>query len=100
MQPSLGRSVRTRGSAVLTPGELFGVHEHDHRLVRFAEHGNKEAHRDVGAVVAVLIVDDVATWLPERLACVGLLRSLPHSAIGTTAGPDSVWRRSGPSIRR
>src|SRR5258706_798656 len=62
------RSVCARGPAVLTPDELFLAHEREHGLAWFAEHGDGETHRDVVAVVAVLIVDDVATRLPERLA--------------------------------
>src|SRR5258707_14130531 len=62
------RSDCARRPAVLTPGEFFLIHEREHRLAWFAEHGHGEAHRDVVAVVAVLVVDDVATRLPERLA--------------------------------
>src|SRR5215472_10263330 len=53
--------------AVLTPGEFFLVHEHDSGLAGFGEIVADETHRDVVAVVAVLIVDDVAARLPERL---------------------------------
>jgi hypothetical protein len=56
------------GPAVLTPGEFFFVHQREHRLARLAEYRDGETHRHVVAVVAVLIVDNVATRLPERLA--------------------------------
>src|SRR5215469_11734900 len=61
-------SVRARGPPILTPDKLTIVHEREHGLAWFAEHGDGEAHRDVVAVVAVLIVDEVAARLPERLA--------------------------------
>src|SRR5215472_5884256 len=54
--------------AVLTPGEFFLVHEHDSGLAGFGEIDADETHWDVVAVVAVLIGDDVAARLPERLA--------------------------------
>ena len=41
--------------------ELHLVHQSQHGLARFAEHRDGEAERDVVAVVAVLVVDDVAT---------------------------------------
>src|SRR5258706_8655938 len=62
------RSTCAPGPAGLTPDELVLVHEGEHGLARFAEHGDGEAHRDVVTVVAVLVVDDVAARLPERLA--------------------------------
>jgi len=69
---SHGARSRTRvlaqGSAVLTPDEFVFVHEREHRLAWFAQHGDRETQRDVVAVVSVLIVDDVAARLPERFA--------------------------------
>lgn len=56
------------GSEVLALGEFFGVDEGEHGLVRGAEHGDQEAGSGVCAVVAVLVVDDVAAGFPEGLA--------------------------------
>src|SRR6266511_4321136 len=66
------RSVRARGPSVLTSDELVLVHEGEHGLARFAQHGDGEAHRDVVTVdvvtvVAVLVVDDVAARLTLKL---------------------------------
>jgi hypothetical protein len=37
------RSVRAQGPSVLTPDEIFLVHEREHGLAWFAEHGDGEA---------------------------------------------------------
>src|SRR5215469_1325120 len=61
-------SARARDPPVMAPGKLIVVHEREHGLAWLAEHCDGEAHRDVLAVVAVLIVDDIAARLPERPA--------------------------------
>src|SRR6266536_1631456 len=94
------RSVRARGSAVLTPGEFVLVHEGEHGLARFAEHGDGEAHRDVVAVVAVLVVDDVAARLPERLAGPDDARRLTLELEHHLAVEHIAEARSGVPMRR
>src|SRR5688500_16507020 len=57
-----------RRPAVAASRQLGLVHQREHRLARRAQHRDGEAEPDVVAVVAVLVVDDVATRLPEGLA--------------------------------
>src|SRR5258706_11474823 len=94
------RSVCARGPAVLTPDELFLVREREHGLAWFAEHGDGETHRDVVAVVAVLIVDDVATRLPERLASPDDTRRLTLELEHHLALQHIAEGRSGVPMRR
>ena len=60
--------IESQHPAVLPLLKFFIVQERQHGLARVAEHRDRKTHRDVVAVIAVLIVDDVPTWLPERLA--------------------------------
>src|SRR5436305_12339053 len=94
------RSVCARGPAVLTPDELFLVHDDEHRFAWFAEHGDGEAHRNVVAVVAVLVVDDVATRLPERLAGPNDTRRPTFELEHHLAVPHITEARSGLPMRR
>ncbi|GAB3846086.1 hypothetical protein GCM10027610_063570 [Dactylosporangium cerinum] len=86
--------------AIRAPGQLVLLHEGEHRLVRVAEHGDHEPHRDVGAGIAVLVVDDVAARLPERLTGVQdpgwfALELEHHLAVQHVAE-----RRAGVPVRR
>src|SRR5215472_6547908 len=93
-------SVRARGPPILTPDKLTIVHEREHGLAWFAEHGDGEAHRDVVAVVAVLVVDDVAARLPERLARPDDTRRLTLELEHHLALQDVAEGRSGMPVRR
>src|SRR5215469_71837 len=93
-------SVRARGPPILTPDKLTVVHEREHGLAWFAEHSDGEAHRDVVAVIAVLIVDDVSARLPERLASPDDTRSLTLELEHHLALQHIAEARSGVPMRR
>src|SRR6516165_1552690 len=57
--------------------ELVVVDDDEHRLARGAHHRDEVAERDVGAVVAVRVVDYVSAGFPERLAGFDGPRRLP-----------------------
>ena len=50
-------------------GELLGVDKGEHRFARDTDHDDDEPGPAVSEVVGGLIVDEVATWLPEGLPC-------------------------------
>src|SRR5215207_9011713 len=67
--PSRPRPIRSRSWDAPIPALFeFVLANHDeHRLTGRTHHRDEEPQRDIGAVVGVRIVDDVAAWLPERL---------------------------------
>src|SRR5690242_16115022 len=56
----------TRGAQVRPFLQLLLVDQLEHRLTRRAHHGHHELGRCVRQSVAVLVVDHVTAWLPER----------------------------------
>src|SRR5262245_33101623 len=56
-----------RHAPVLACFEFLVFDDDEHRLAGYAQHVDHEAQPNVGAVVGVRIVDDVATGFPERL---------------------------------
>src|SRR5215469_2716844 len=93
-------SARARDPPVLTPGKLTVVHEREHGLTWLAEHSDGEAHRDVLAVVAVLIVDDVTARFPERPASPDDTRWLTLELEHHLALQHIAEARSGVPMRR
>src|SRR5262249_46278465 len=69
----------------------------------FAQHRDGEAERSVAAVVAVLVVDDVATRLPEHLAraydplrlAFELEQHLPLQHVSERRAGVAMWWRAG-----
>src|SRR5215469_2616345 len=94
------RSVCGGDPAALAPGELVLVNEREHGLARIAEHGDGEMHRAVVAVVAVLIVDDVAARLPERLTSPDDTRWLTLQLEHNLARQHIAEGRAGVPMRR
>src|SRR5262249_61392753 len=78
--------------------------EDEHGLTGSHDHGHDEAQRDIGAVVGVPIVDDVAAGFPECLAGLDHSRRLAlqledHFALEDVAETRparvAVWRDAG-----
>jgi len=57
--------------------KLVVFDDDEHRLAGGAHHRDEVAERDVGTVVAVLIVDDISAGFPERVAGLDGPRRLP-----------------------
>ena len=58
-----------RGPPVGALRQFLVVDDHEHRLARLHQHRDEESRPRAGQRVTVLVVDHVATRLPERFAC-------------------------------